>query len=163
MRSLSGPLLVLMAVAVLALPACKDKDPQPTSVELKLFSSGVLPAGVLIHAVDVNVDLAQGVSLATANSSTVVAPESVVASGVASGALLATNYSAPTSSTLGNIRINIISLTGFGTGEFATIKGTIAEGYSPAAENFSVHEFAAADVNGGDLTGLTAGLTADIQ
>jgi hypothetical protein len=163
MRMAKVALLLLLTVVTLSLYACKNTETRPTSVELKLFTAGDLPVDVKIGAIDLTVALAPGVSPGSAKISTAMSA-AVEASGVAAtGSLIASKYSAPTSTTAGTVRVGLINVPGFGTGEFVTIRGDIADGYNPSAADFSVIGFTAADFNGRHLTGLTAGFTADIR
>jgi hypothetical protein len=163
MRMAKVALLLLLTVVALSLYACKNTETRPTSLELKLFTAGDLPVDVKIGAIDVTVALAPGFSPASAPSSTTM-PHAVEASGVAAtGSLIASKWSAPTSTTAGTVRVGLINVPGFGIGEFVTIRGDITDGYNPGAADFSVIAFSVADFNGRHLTGLTAGFTADIR
>jgi hypothetical protein len=154
MRIAAVALLLLIPV-LLTSPACKDKETQPTTVELKLFSEGELPVGENISGLDVTVALGSHVTLTSSDA--------ITASGVAStDSLLESNYSAPTATVEGNVRVIIISLAGFGTGEFATIKGAIVGENTPPVSDFNVTSFTAATIDGQELSGLTSSLTVDI-
>jgi hypothetical protein len=162
---------VLIAVLLL-FSACKGSsseftpqpNAQPTTVVVKLSTAGTLPAGKKIGGIDVTLNLAPGVTL----KSTVNAPEPdagvVTTSGVAANnSLIAANFTAPTSTLPGKVRINVISASGFGTGEFATVNGDIAAGNNPKAADFSATAFSIVDTETNTLSGLTPGLSVDIR
>lgn len=164
----------LMAV-LLYLPACKGSSsdttpqppPQPTSAVVKLSTVGTLPAGKKIGTIDLSLILAPGVTLKTGANP--IEPDTgvVTTSGAAAAAansLIVANYTAPTSTQTGRVRIEIASL-GFDTGEFATINGDIAVGYNPTASDFSIANLAVTDneTNASPLAGLTAGISVETR
>lgn len=162
MRFATAALLLLTAAAILPSGACKNRETHPTSVELKLFTSGELSAGVKIAALDVEVALGPSVSLASANSSTLDSNAVTISGVVPSDSLIASKFTAPTDTVGGKVRIGLISATGFGTGEFATIKGAIVGGNTPAIADFNVSGFTASDIYGQEITGLTTSIAVNI-
>jgi hypothetical protein len=162
-----------MLIAVLLLfSACKGSSSettpqpiaQPTTAVVKLSTVGTLPAGKKIGTIDVTLILAPGVTLKSTNS-----PEPdagvVMASGVAVNSLIAANYTAPTSTLPGKVRLALVNVSGFGTGEFATVNGDIAAGKNPKAADFSVADFSVTDseTTSSPISGLTTGLSVDIR
>ena len=160
-------------IAVLLLfSACKgsssDTTPQPnaqpTTAAVKLSTVGTLPAGKKIGTIEITLTLAPGVTLKTGADPKEPDNGVVTASGSAINSLLAANYTAPTSTQQGKVRIAVASL-GFGTGEFATVNGDIAAGNIPKAADFSVSGFAVTDSENtsSPISGLTPGLSVDIR
>ncbi len=160
----------ILLVLMLILSACKGSSSettppstQPTSAVVKLSSVGTLPTGTKIGTIDVTLTLAPGVTL----KSTTNPPETdsgvVTASGVATGSLIDANYSAPTSTLPGKVRIALVSL-GFSTGEFATVNGDIATNSNPTAADFSVSNFSVNDeTTASPISGLTPAVAVDIR
>lgn len=98
-----------------------------TKVIVKLATTGTLPAGTSIGGIDTTVTYPtnKGLSIFEPN---------VVLSGVATGASVIPNVSIP-----GEARLALITGTGFGVGEFATLTFSIAVGNTPvAAGDFAV-------------------------
>jgi hypothetical protein len=162
---------ILMAL-ILLFSACKGSSSetpqpstQPTSAVVKLSAVGTLPTGTKIGAIDLVLTLAPGVTLKSTTNPPATDDGVVTASGVAINSLIVGNYSAPTTTLPGKVRIGIVSASGFATGEFATVNGDIAAGISPKASDFSVPNFTVTDNEPtvGSLTGLTAGLSVDIH
>ena len=168
--ALSG-LLILM-IALVAMSGCgkKHDDSPSTTATIKILSQGtgtigaitvtaVLPAGVTVKATPDSVNTA----------ALVTDPGVVEVSGVAVGTnTLATGtYTVATASAPGKVMISMVSLgtnsNGFGPGEFVTVTCDIATGSSPKAEDFSVSDFIAKDLDGAEIATLTAGLTVDMH
>lgn len=168
MKSQSARISVyaFLIAGVLFLPTCKgsSSETQPTSAVVKLSTSGTLPAGKKIGAIDVTLTLAPGVTLkSTANPPR---PDDgvVTASGVAANnSFVEANYTAPTSTLPGKVQVGLINVSGFDTGEFVTVTGDIAAGNNPRAADFSATITTIADTDTNPLTGLTAGLAVDIR
>ena len=101
---------------------------QATKVIVKLTTSGTLPIGTSIGAIDTTVNYQTNKGLS-------IAADDVVASGVASGAFVA-----PNTTTQGQVRLGNITLTGAGfpIGEFATLTFSIVTGNSPVPSDFTV-------------------------
>jgi hypothetical protein len=130
--------------------------PAPTGGFLKLATSG--NAGT-IGAIDVAVNLPAGVTV-KANSATgeITSGDVVTVSGVAAvgdNKLVSAKF---TSGSPAQLHIALINTTGFGPGEFVTIKFDMAAGGSfPAnASAFSIAGFTASDPAGKPLTGMKA-------
>jgi hypothetical protein len=126
-----------------------------TAPLLRLSTIGTLPAAVKISAIDITVTLAPGVSL----KSTITPPETnagiVYASGVATfKSLLATNYTAPTGTLPGRVRIAVVDATGIGTGEFAIVNYIIAAGSNPITADFNVTNLTISDTSCSPIAGL---------
>lgn len=154
--------------------ACTGSDnsspSQPTTAVVKILSSGTLASGVNIGGINVTLVLPSGVTVkatpGSANSTVLVTnPGVVVASGVATGANIfsSATYSAAAGGVPGQAVVHVANAVGFGTGEFVTVNCDISAGSFPAASDFHLIDFAAVDLNGAAITGLTAGLTADIK
>jgi hypothetical protein len=130
--------------------------PAPTSGLLKLSTSGNTNN---IGAIDVTVNFPAGVTVKSDTVTGEVAAGSVVTiSGVAAAGdnkLVTAKYTPGTPSQL---HIILINATGFGPGEFVTIRFDLAGGSFPANKDaFSVTgSFAAKDLNGVALSGITA-------
>jgi hypothetical protein len=162
-----------MLVAVLLLfSACKgsssettpQSNAQLTSAVVKLSTVGTLPAGKRIGAIAVTLTLAPGVTLKSTTNPPKPDDGVVTASGAAANnSLIAANYTAPTSTLPGNVRIGLINVTGFDTGEFITVNGDIAAGNNPGAADFSATFITVADTDTNPLTGLNAGIAVDIR
>ncbi len=127
---------------------------------LKLITSGTGPT---IGAVDVTVNLPEGVTIKSASppqvDDGVVTPSGVAATGT----IAAAAYTAATNTQPAKVRVVMVNANGFTTGEFCTVNGDIGAGHSPKAADFSLESFFACDTGGNILSGLTAGFTVDIQ
>jgi hypothetical protein len=167
MRSNIVSVHALLLAVLFMLPACKGSSPetQPTSAVVKLSTAGAIPGGRKIGAIDVVLTLAPGVTLKSTTNPPQPDAGVVTASGAATNSLLAANYTAPTGTLPGKVRIVLISAFGFSAGEFAAVNGDIAAGYNPRAADFSVTDFAVTDseTSPSPLTGLTPGLSVDFQ
>jgi len=136
---------------------------QPTTAVVKLSTSGTLASGTLIGGIDITLVLPAGV---TVKSTTPPQTDAgvVIPSGVAGGSLSPIDvYSAATSTLPGNVRVVLLSVAGFGTGEFATVNCDIAAGNFPTASGFSLVNFSVISATGPDISGLTPAFTADIR
>lgn len=164
-RNLIG-LITCVAVAVLsgcggrALPA--RPATQPTAAVLKLSTRGALPSGDSIAAIDVTVSLPAGVTVKADGTGQTLAG-TVVPSGVAAGSTAVASFTPASGGNPARTRIVMINVTGFGTGEFATVNCDIAAGNPPKATDFGLTGFAAASLTGTPLSGLTPALAADIR
>jgi hypothetical protein len=162
----------VLIVALFVLCGCKGSsssttpqpNAQPTLAVVKLSTAGALPAGKKIGAIDVTLTLAPGVTLKSSANPPQTDPGVVSASGAAAGgSLLVANYTAPTSTLPGKVKIGLINSSGFSTGEFVTVNGDIAAGNNIRASDFSAAFTTITDTDTNPLTGLTAGITVDIQ
>ena len=160
-RSFIG-LVFFLAAAVLS--GCGDgggggssATPAPTAASglLKLSTSGNANT---IGAIDVTVDLPAGVAVQADSITGEVAAGVVAISGVAAvgvNNLVSAKY---TPGTPGRLHMILINTTGFGLGEFVTIKFNLATGGSfPASKDaFSVSAFSVKDLSSNALVGVTA-------
>ena len=166
--------MLLLLISVLSFTACgggcggNDSQP-PTKATVKIMASGSLSTGTLIAGVDVTLNLPAGVTVkATADtvhpSVYITDAGAVTASGVAAAntTLALATYTAASSSP-GKVVINLVNPNGFSVGEFVTVSCDIAAGAAPTTQSFSVSNFKAVGLDGAVITGLTAGLTADLQ
>jgi hypothetical protein len=170
MKSLRAPVAMraILIAIVLLLSACKgsssETTPQPTLAVVKLSTTGTLPTGKKIGAIDVTLTLAPGVTLKSTTNPPRPDDGVVTASGVAANnSFTEANYTAPTSTLPGKVQIGLINVTGFDTGEFVTVNGDIAAGNNPRAADFSATINTIADTDSNPLTGLAAGLAVDIR
>ncbi|MBC7963619.1 MAG: hypothetical protein H7Y05_11825 [Steroidobacteraceae bacterium] len=129
--------------------------PTATSGLLKLSTSGNANT---IGAIEVTVDLPAGVVVQADSTTGEAAAGVVTISGVAAvgvDKLVSAKY---TPGTPGRLNMILINTTGFGLGEFATIKFDMAAGGSfPASKDaFAVTAFAAKDLSSNALVGVTA-------
>ena len=97
-----------------------------------------------------------------------------MASGTATGAVLAQGFYTPaTSTTPGTVQVYLVKTDGFSTGPFATVTCDIATGTLPRSSSFSLSDFtafnAAVDAGTGtvtnvvSITGLTPTFTAKFR
>ncbi|MBI5497668.1 MAG: hypothetical protein HY904_21850 [Deltaproteobacteria bacterium] len=164
-------LLALGVLGAMSLAGCNCRGPQPspagpTKAIVKLTTSGSLASGALIGGIDITVSLPAGVSVKATPDSVnervlVVDPGIATASGVAAGAsaLAMGTYTLSTRT----VALKVVNPIGFGTGEFATVGCDLASGTTVTAADFSAHGFAAVDLNGVTLVGLTPGVTVELQ
>ena len=130
---------------------------------LTVSTAGALAPGTQIGGIRVTLTLPPGVTV----KSTTNPPETdagvVAVSGIASGvhADLIAVYTAATNAKLGRISAQIVNADSFSVGQFATVSCIIASGYAPKASDFSVVDFAAVDLNGVAIQGLSLRLVLD--
>ena len=118
---------------------------QPTQAIVKVRSSGTLATGVLIGGINATVNYATNKGLS-------IAPADVVASGVAASTLLERN-----TNNAGQVVLGLITTSGIGVGEFATLTFSITAGNFPSAADFSVAAGSVAiDTTTANLSGITA-------
>jgi len=171
MKKISLSSVLIFALTLTVLSACGGGGgggggaaAQPTTAVLKLISSGT---GTTMSGLDVTVVLPTGVtvrSISTPTTPWITDTGVVTATGAASGADLALGAYTPVSGPVpGKIKIDIVKLIGFTTGEFSTVTCDIAPGTMPTAGNFSLTLFNPVDMHGATIPGLTAGFTADIH
>jgi hypothetical protein len=72
-------------------------------------------------------------------------------------------YTAASGTVPGKVKVNVVNVNGFVTGEFVTVNCDVATGVFPSAVDFNVTDFQPFDLNGAAITGLTAGFTVDIK
>jgi hypothetical protein len=128
---------------------------QYSTAVLKISSQGTLNLANSIVGIDTTISIPVGVSLKT-DLSGKVDTSIVTASGVAvNNSFVDTNYSPPSASSPGTLRIIFLNTTGISTGEFVTITADIATGAFPQVADFSISAFRAADGMGVVLSSIT--------
>lgn len=166
-KPVSGYFAVLIAVVtILGCGSKSEPEPQPTRAVLTLSTSGQLPAGTKIGGVEVTVHVPAGVTVKAASDSAnpavmVADPGVVLAMGASTGAETALCSFAATAANA--IQVYVIKSSGFLTGDFATVNADIANGFRPAAGEFSLSDLIVVDLNGAPISGLSVGFAADIQ
>ena len=117
----------------------------PTQAIVKVRSSGTLASGTLIGGINATVTYATNKGLS-------IAPSAVVTSGAGVGALLEKN-----TNNQGQVVLGLITTSGIGLGEFATLTFTIAGGAFPVSADFGIAAGAQViDTAAGTLPGVTA-------
>jgi hypothetical protein len=131
--------------------------PVPTAGLLKMSTAG---AAATIGAVDITITLPAGVTVAADAVTGEVAPGALAASGAAAAAgstLASGKVTAAAGGNPATLRLSVVGASGFGTGEFVTVKFTVLPGGTfpsgPAA--FTVPVFSAVALNGNVLGGIT--------
>jgi hypothetical protein len=119
---------------------------QPTTVTVKLATSGTLPIGKLIGGI-------QAVATANPSAGLTIQPSDVILSGVSAGSLLT-----PNTTNVASVQLALINTTGFGTGEFATLTYHVASGTFPVAASFGVTPVSVIDTVGAALPGITVAI-----
>lgn len=126
---------------------------------LKISTSGIANT---IGAIDVSINFPAGVGVTADPATGETAAGAVTISG---GARVGSNmvvgkFSPASGATPAQLRIGLINAAGFGLGEFARVRiDLLAGGTFPAnASAFSVADFAAKDLNGSLLNGISAAL-----
>lgn len=118
---------------------------QPTQAIVKVRSIGTLPAGVLIGGINATVTYATNKGLS-------IAPSAVAASGAGAGTLLERN-----TNNAGQVVLGLITTSGIGLGEFATLTFSIAAGNFPTEADFGVANGSLAiDTATANLPGVSA-------
>ncbi len=131
------------------------------TAQIKLLSLGT---STLIYGIDVTVSLPPGVTVKLYENSIEISPGSLFTSGsAAADSMISGVYTSASSTLPGKVRAIIINAYGMPIGEFCTVIGTIAEGYSPQISEFSVIDYQAHDRNGNVLSGLTPSYIIEIN
>jgi len=108
----------------------------PTKAIVKVRTSGTLPSGTTINAIQATVTYptTKGLSIALLPSPPADpnTPD-VVPSGAGSGSILL-----PNANNTGQIVLGLLNVSGIQSGEFATLTFNIAAGNSPAAIDFAI-------------------------
>jgi hypothetical protein len=155
--------LAVLSGIVMTICGCagtvKDMPLQPASpgggsAVLTLSSQGSLPSGSFIGGIDVTLNLPPGVTV-KADKTSETLPGVVVSSGGAQDATIVAKFTPAAAGAPGKVRIALLKLAGFGTGEFATLHLDI-DGPPPLATDFSTEKMTITDVNGKQLNGLSA-------
>lgn len=127
--------------------------PAASTMVLAMSTQGNLPPGSSIGGIDVTLHLPSGVTV-KADKTSETLPGVVVASGVAQGAPLVAKFTPAAAGAPGQVRIALLKLSGFGTGEFATLRLDVG-GPSPLVTNFGTAKTTITDINGTIINGLT--------
>ena len=141
--------------------AVGNNNTQTSSITMS--TAGTLATGTQIGGIQVTLALPPGVTV----KSTTNPPETdagvVTVSGIATGAYadLIAVYTAATNTKPGGISAQIVNANGFSVGKFATVTCKSALGFALKASDFSVVDFAAVDLNGVVIQGLSLQLVAD--
>jgi len=151
MRKTKFTVLLLMPIVVIVAVNCggggnNGAHIQPTQAVLKLSTTA---PGPTIAAIDVTVQLPAGAMVRDA------APSGVAA---AANPLSVVNPSVP-----GTVRIAMITVVGFGTGEFFMVNCDIASGSTPGAADFLIVHFNASDSNGRAIDGLAPVISVEMH
>jgi hypothetical protein len=140
------PIVVIVAVNCGGSGGNNGAHIQPPQAVLKLATTAQGPP---IAAIDVTVQLPAGAMVRNA------APSGVA---VAANPLIAVNTNVP-----GTVRIAMITVIGFGTGEFFTLNCDIASGSTPSAADFLIVHFRASDSNGRAIDGLAPVISVEMH
>jgi hypothetical protein len=133
--------------------------PAPTSGLLKIRTD---QSPDTIGAIDVTVSFPAGVSVSADAATGEPAAGVVTASGVAAGNndLVAAKFTPASGGSPAQLHAALVDVTGFGPGEFMTIKFDVDAGgsFPASASAFSVTGFSATGTRSGPLSGVTASL-----
>jgi hypothetical protein len=132
--------------------------PAPTHGLLKLSTAGTAST---IGAIDVMINLPAGVTVAADPAKGETAAGVVELTGAAKSGdniLAAAKFTPSAGGTPGQLHIALVTTSGFGPGEFATIKFDLAAGtgFPASASAFTVASFSANGIDGSPLGGETA-------
>lgn len=125
------------------------------SQTLTLATSGSLPIGVKIYALEGTISIPLNVSL-RADSNGKTLDDVVLLAGIATGMGTepVANYLAPQQQLNFSVALNATG-QGIGIGDFATMKYDVAAGATVANNGFSVVISSVKDINGADVSGVT--------
>jgi hypothetical protein len=140
--------LLLMSIVVIVAVNCggSGENNGDHQAVLKLSTTGI---GTTIAAIDVTVQLPAGVTYHDA------APSGVA---TAANPLIAVNPNVPST-----VHIGIITVAGFGIGEFFTINCDIADGSTPNPVDFHIVHFLASDLEGRTIDGLAPIISVEMR
>lgn len=153
---------ILVVIFSAILPACGGGGGSgtvavPMTATLKLATVGTAPDN--LSGIDITLALPTGVTPAL-NMDGTVAATAVSPGGVTpAGAVVVANHTPATATTKGSLRISLISVTGFGVGEFTTVTLNVAPGSNPAQSDFIISGFDPLDMNLNHVLTLSAALT----
>ena len=168
-RLLSG--LTILSVIVVALSGCAGTGkgapaqlstpgestelakPGASTAVVTLGTNGTLPVGKSIGGIDVTLNLPPGVTV-KADKTTETLPGVVVSSGAAQGAPSVAKFTPAAGNAPAQVRLVLLKLSGFSTGEFATLNLDI-DGPVPTIADFSTTKVTITDINGTSMNGLT--------
>lgn len=157
---LSG--LAILSVIVMGLSGCAGAGkgataqlaaPGASATVVTLSTNGTLPEGKSIGGIDVTLNLPPRVTV-KADKTTETLPGVVVSSGVAQGAPLVAKFIPASGDAPARVRLVLLKLSGFNTGEFATLSLDV-DGPVPPLTDFSTAKVTITDINGTTLNGLT--------
>ncbi len=158
---------VLLLAMTVALSACGNGTTNSGGQQARasLKTSDLLATGYVIAGIDVTLSFPVGVTVKTDPVTGQVASGVVTITGVpnTSTTLVDAVYTPATASQRGSLRIMVANATGFSAPEYITVNLDISEGYQPTASEFSLSNFAASDLDGRTLPGLTPVMTAEIR
>lgn len=136
-----------------------------TTATVRVSTSGTLPLGARIGAIGLDIILPAGVTVNADPATTQITAGDLLLSGVADGSQLIAGSFTPASGTAapGRARIGLVGTAGFGTGEFATIRCSVAAGSRVTASSFILTGLLVTDVTGAAIDGVTAELAVTVQ
>lgn len=141
-------------------------EPDLGNAVVKLSAQGTLPEGSSIAGIGITVNLPAGMTVVTDSAGKVVSGV-VTGSGVTAGkaTVVEPDYVAATAATPARLSFVLAGTdaAGFGTGEFATVRCTVATGATPAATDITLSDFKPVDLRGVAITGLSATHTAEFK
>lgn len=128
---------------------------QPQEMTVNLATHANDPATV-IYAVDLVLQLPEGVTVAADTSGAVAAGVLVPTDG---SAFAGARYVAGSGSSPTTVHVTIADPGGFVVGPLATLTCNVATGNAPSASTFALGAFSAKDANGAPLPAVTADFT----
>lgn len=169
MKTMKLLAVTLASGVVLAMCGCaagsKGTAPQPvtaaTAAVVTLSIQGALPAGSTIGAADITLNLPGSVTV-RADQSGLTPGGVVVPSGSGQGALIAGRYIPAAGPVPARLRVAVIKVPGFRTGEIATLNFEL-RGAAPLLSDFSIAGATITDSKGVTLKDLTAVLTLKVK
>jgi len=169
MKTMKLLAFTVLSCVVLAMCGCaagsKGTALQPetgaTTAVVTLSIQGALPSGSSIGAADITLNLPGSVAV-RADQSGLIPEGVVVPSGSAQGALIAARYIPAVGPVPPRLRVAVIKVPGFGTGEIATLNFDL-KGAMPLLSDFSIAEATFTDSKGVTLKDLTATLTVKVK
>ncbi|ABQ26025.1 hypothetical protein [Geotalea uraniireducens] len=158
----------LLSASFLLLSACGSGTPEPTTrhAVLKLSTQGTLATGKIGAIDNITITLPSGVTVPTDATgkvlSGVISPSGQTATGTVVP-IIDSIFTPATTGSQATLTIKMVVAAGFDPGEFATVTCNIT-GSVPSATDFSINQatFKTKDLNGADITGLTASFTMSI-
>jgi len=138
------------------LAACGGEGGTAPSTTKTVRFSTVGNTAQQIYGIQLVATLPQGVTLETEANGT-IADGIVTLYGSEAGSLLDTIYDS--SATPSSLRIALTKETPIGTGDFVTVKCTVAHGASFTASDISFSQFVAKDGNGATVPGISGNVS----
>lgn len=132
---------------------------------VKVSTSGTLPLGAKIGAIGLDIVLPAGVTVNADPATTQINADDLLLSGVAAGSQLIAGSFTPASGSAapGRARIGLVGTAGFGTGEFATLRCSVAAGSRVTASSLILTGLLVTDVTGAVIDGVTAEVAVTVQ